>query len=179
MQKNTITAIVLGVVALAVIGGGWWLYQQYSAKAGTPIAGTETWQTVTDTTGKVLFRYPADLGSEYVSTVDWPPMVRAEAVAFSCAETGDQSMGEGQTMLVTVGGREYCRTIVGEGAAGSTYLQYAYAFAVGTSNTGYLTFTVQEPQCMNYDEPKQTACKGDQSAFNPDNLADLMIRSIR
>ena len=69
--------------------------------------------------------------------------------------------------------REYCVTRSSEGAAGSTYRAYEYAFQFGTS-TYRIAFTLRFPQCTNYDEPQQSACKAEQSSYDIDGLVDRM-----
>jgi hypothetical protein len=41
-----------------------------------------------------------------------------------------------------------------------------------------LSFTVQFPQCVNYDEPNESACASEEAAFDPDALADEMAESL-
>jgi hypothetical protein len=77
----------------------------------------------------------------------------------------------------TVGGRSYCVTKQSEGAAGSIYTQYAYAFPDGTG-TAIFTFTLRAVQCANYDDPKKTECENERAAFDPDGIMDRVTKTV-
>lgn len=109
------------------------------------------------------------LNLTYVTTVDWPPVARLDASTYSCIEAGSPTDRAGETRKVTLDGKEWCRTVVTEGAAGSVFHQYAYTTAE-QNQTLAVTFSVRMPQCANYDEPQRTACEVQQEAFDPDNV---------
>ena len=135
------------------------------------------WKTATDKATGVIFKYPESIGTKYIDAYDWPPKVQVLNKAFTCDEAGKETQRAGQTKKVTINGNTYCVTKVVEGAAGSTYTQYAYAFAED-NKTVILTFTVREPQCANYDEPKQSECKKEQSSFDLNSIIDKVAKSI-
>lgn len=137
---------------------------------------TSTWLVATSTTGYTL-RYPQTLSTEYIRAVDWPPVFTVMNESFSCTEAGIETDRAGETELRLIGGRAYCVTTISEGAAGSVYLQYAYAFPAGTK-THILTFTLRAVQCGNYDEPQKTACETERTAFTIDPLLDQIARTI-
>ncbi|MFZ2414956.1 MAG: hypothetical protein WAW33_03110, partial [Minisyncoccia bacterium] len=76
-----------------------------------------------------------------------------------------------------VNNREYCVTKESEGAAGSIYTNYAYAFPKDTK-TIIFTFTTRATQCANYDEPNKTACEKEREAFDLDGIVDRMAQSL-
>lgn len=123
-----------------------------------PKATPSDWLTFTDEAGVYTFRYPQDFGRPYVTPVDWPPQVNLlENSSLNC--------------------NPYCITTTDEGAAGSTYRQYTYL----TKHDGQvmrLVFTARLPQCLNYDQPKQSECQQDQAKFNPDVIIDQIIGSL-
>ena len=119
------------------------------------------------------FRYPGEIGSDYVDVTDWPPQAQLLDDDFTCTEGGEATARAGETESVTIGGREYCRTIIIEGAAGSTYTEYAYAFE-HEGGTAIITFSTRMPQCENYDGDEQIACEVEQADFDADTLADQM-----
>lgn len=123
------------------------------------------------------FRYPTSLDTEYVHLLDWPPAVQVLDESFSCTPGGEEIDRAGQTELITEADSQYCRTMVVEGAAGSVYTQYAYAFPAG-ERTVILTFSTRVPQCANYDEPQKTACEEERSSVDIDALADSVIRTL-
>lgn len=141
----------------------------------TPIEG---WNTYRDGTRGISFQYPASFPATYISTVDWPPQVILDPGPFSCVEAGSETASAGKTERHIVGGREYCVTRESEGAAGSIYTQYAYAFPRG-DKVVILTFTSRSVQCANYDEPKRGACEAERNSFDIDGLTDKMAQSLR
>ncbi len=142
------------------------------------VSSTTSWKTTTDSKTGISFKYPENLGTKYISVVDWPPKIQVLNQAFSCTEGGALSTQVGQVVKKTIGGKEYCITTEAEGAAGSTYLQYAYAF--GFSNkTIKATFTLREVQCANYDDPKKTECETERNTFNIDTVLTEMVNTVQ
>jgi hypothetical protein len=74
-------------------------------------------------------------------------------------------------------GQTYCVTKQSEGAAGSVYTTYQYETALGDSIATVL-FTLRTPQCLNYDNPQQSACISEQTGFDVDVLADRILDSM-
>lgn len=137
----------------------------------SPIPDVESGEPVTDegwitkTEGGVTFSYPRELELEYVGTAEWPPEVTLLEGDFGCDVSGSE--------LVTVEGVEYCRTIETGAAAGSTYETYTY-LSHPAGSAGYMTmvtFTIQYPQCLNYDLPQQDDCLEEQELFDVDDFA--------
>lgn len=113
--------------------------------------------------------------TEYVHAEAWPPQLVTTLGVVTC----EPSQANGQTVAWRViGGREYCVVSTSQGAAGSTYTEYQYATG-REDKVDTLTFTLRTVQCLNYDEPKKTACLREQAAFNVDALADTAIQSLR
>jgi membrane-bound inhibitor of C-type lysozyme len=109
-------------------------------------------------TAEVNFRYP-DFSHEYITPVAWPPLV-TKIGAVLC-EVGE---------VKEIDGTEYCVTTLSEGAAGSTYTTYTYEREGVRAE-----FTLRFPQCLNYDQPEQTACVQDQESLDVDALADDIL----
>jgi hypothetical protein len=122
------------------------------------------------TTTEYAIQYPADLELDYIDMVDWPPKVELSSSEFTCEEND-------QTELVTVSGNEYCRTVTSEGAAGSVFTDYSYAFAQD-EGTATLTFSTRTPQCANYEEDEMEDCEAEVEDFNVDVLANSMARTL-
>lgn len=174
-MKTTYASIALILIA----AGAFWLWNSRGDNgANGPQNGAPTdWVSSDTTVGS--FSYPEDIGMAYVRTVDWPPLLNLEVGSpFSCTEAGAETARAGRTERVVVDGAEYCRTIILEGAAGSTYGQYAYAFEE-SDRVAILTFTLRFPQCMNYDDPEQSACVAEQEAFEPDTLVHRIAETVR
>lgn len=194
MENNGKTLIVLLIVAVLVVIGGY-LFYDYNREdiSVVPDAFDEAPDANNDqnndsdtnnewvfaTTDEYTFQYPENLGLEYVELTDWPPSVEFTDDAFACEEAGAETDRAGRTESVTIGGNEYCRTTIVEGAAGSTYTQYAYAFDY-EDGTAIMTMSTRAPQCDNYEGDEVTACEEEIENLNIDDLvgrmADTLVR---
>jgi hypothetical protein len=114
---------------------------------------------------------------KYISALDWPPKLQIINEAFSCTEAGNSTERAGATEMRTINGRNYCVTEVVQGAAGSIYTQYAYAYEKD-GKTNILTFSLRFSQCGNYDEPSKSECENERQTFNPDDLLDQYARTL-
>ncbi|MFA6536215.1 MAG: hypothetical protein WC250_03455 [Candidatus Paceibacterota bacterium] len=139
---------------------------------------TKGWTTFTDPAGAYSFKYPADWPTDYVATVDWPPKVNFISGPFTCTEGGSQIARAGETVKKLIAGREYCITKEVEGAAGTMYIQYVYATEFG-DRTAYFTWTMRQPQCLNYDQPRQGECLDEENAFDPDSLMSQIVGTFK
>ncbi len=143
---------------------------------------TEDWNWISSevSTQDTQFMYPSSLNTQYVTAQDWPPFVYMGVGEFSCTE-GDVVTEDGSqkhSEFRTINGYTYCVSISSEGAAGSTYTSYEYSTEQGDFVTK-VAFTLRTPQCLNFDEPEQSACKTEQANFNTDTLADRIATSVR
>lgn len=136
-----------------------------------------TWKKVSDRMSGISFWYPENLPTKYTSTVDWPPKIQKLNQKYTCVEGGSEIAPAGQTQKTMINGREYCVTTESEGAAGSIYKTYTYAFPIDLQ-TVIFTFSLRFVQCGNYPEPQMTACENERQSFDLDNLVDRMARSI-
>lgn len=138
---------------------------------------TVDWLEYADPRRSIAFRYPPDFGTQYIRALDWPPMLQVIEGPFECTEAGEETSRAGRTELETIGGRRYCVTRVAEGAAGSIYTSYAYAFEMG-GDVAILTFSARAVQCGNYDEPQRSACDAERAAFDPGAVVDAVARTV-
>ncbi|MHB9139688.1 MAG: TspO/MBR family protein [Victivallaceae bacterium] len=152
--------------------------------AACPGGNNDLWKTTTS--NGITFQYPETLLTTYINTQDWPPQVQVLNEPFTCTEAGEETARAGKTEKRLVDNREYCRTSIVEGAAGSIYTQYAYAFPLYSTGstqadrkTAIFTFTTRATQCGNYDEAERKACEGEREAFDLDSVVDRMARSIK
>lgn len=151
-----------------------------------PGENNDLWTTATDSKTGITFQYPKTLLTEYIQTVDWPPQVQVLNQPFSCTEAGSETARAGQTIKRMVDDRTYCVTKESEGAAGSIYMNYAYAFPLYSAGstqadrkTIIFTFSLRAPQCANYDEPQRKACESERETFDLDSVVDRMAKSIK
>ncbi len=150
-KKNLIILVILVVIVL---------FGVYWSKL-SPVAPTDNynWQTFDDQTNGVVFEYPEDLKTQYISLVDWPPKVTVSKGSLVCV-------------------KDFCETIQSGGAAGSTYNQYTYTFSKNNLN-GVLNFTLRLVQCANYDDPQKSACENERQAFKADTFVASLIASTK
>lgn len=128
----------------------------------------------------VRFMYPAALPTKYISASEWPPLVERTVNAYSCMP-GPITDADGPLKTQerrTVDDREYCVTSSSDGAAGSVYRAYEYAYRFGPS-TYRVVFQLRFPQCANYDNPARAACESEQATFDIDGLVDRIAQSVR
>lgn len=174
---------LLFFIAVFLLAAVAYFYYAKNAEAPTPDSlppadedsAGEEWRTAAG--AGYSFRYPASLGTSYIEALDWPPQAQVLPERFSCTKAGEATGRAGRTEPVAVSGREYCRTAIVEGAAGSTYTQYAYAFPDG-ADTVILTFSTRAPQCGNYDEPQMSACEAERQSLDIDALVDSMAATF-
>jgi hypothetical protein len=126
----------------------------------------------------ISFKYLPSLGTTYLHPVSWPPSVQVLDKPYICSSGGNEIETSGQTQEQTINGNGYCVTKQSEGAAGSIYTTYAYAFAK-EGKTIVLSFTLRFVQCANYVDPQKTTCERERRAFNIDPYVDAMARSVK
>ena len=136
------------------------------------------WQTFTDTALGVTFKYPATLPTKYIHPIDWPPKVAVANGPFSCKQGGSEIMLGGTTNPQIIDNKNYCVTKESEGAAGSIYTNYAYAF-LENNKVVTLTITIRAVQCGNYSEPEATACETEQTTFDINNIVDEIAGALK
>jgi hypothetical protein len=166
-----VTTIAL-LVALCAGVGLWFVTRPEGPRVEVPAS----WKTVTYENGLTM-RYPETFGLTYVHELDWPPQAQVIEGPLSCIEAGGEMERAGRTETRTIDGRTYCVTTLVEGAAGSTYTQYAYATARG-NKVMILTFSTRMPQCANYPDPERGTCEREQNGFELDALVDRIFQTI-
>lgn len=134
------------------------------------------WKTYADNTA--TFRYPEKLDTHYIEAVGWPPKISLQNTPVSCTEAGDLSQPGGKTAAKVINSHTYCVTERREGAAGSIYSLFAYAFPENNT-TAILTFSWRSPQCGNYPEPEQQACQTEEQNFSSDIFIDEIAQTVK
>lgn len=152
-----------------------------SVSVDIPLGSMETWNWIFSEVSPqgVQFMYPEPLPTTYVKAVTWPPEVEVSAEDFTCVVGSVPGTSGGPSLSAqrTIEGREYCVSFVVEGAAGSAYTTYTYT-TPQDAVVASVSFTVQKPQCLNYDEVERNLCKSEQLLFNVDQLAVQILSSI-
>jgi hypothetical protein len=157
MNKKTFGTIILVIILIITI------YIVANKKETiSPITQTAT-STPTETFSTSTYKY--------INFFDWPPQIEISNNKYSCVETST-------TTELIINSSKYCRSIISEGAAGSIYNTYTYTFAK-EDQTKALTFSTRQPQCMNYDNPKQTECLSEIKNIDMDNIIDKFINVIK
>ena len=136
------------------------------------------WITTTNDQG-ITFQYPKELLAKYVSVVEWPPVIKIETGTYSCKTTPmEVSSLADITYQRLVDDRTYCMNVKNEGAAGSIYSSYTYITAK-SDKLVEVSFTLQYPNCNNYDEEQSKACTNEREAFDLDATVDRIIQTIK
>lgn len=151
-------------------------YTIWTVSDNTTETNNDLWTTITNDEN-ITFKYPKELLTKYISVVDWPPQVKIENKKFVCNPSGNEIQQGGQTSLRLVDNRQYCVTKASEGAAGSVYTSYTYAFSKG-NQTGVINFSLRLVQCKNYDDPQMSECENERSVFDIDSTIDRIAQSI-
>ena len=160
--------LALAVLAAVFLGGAYLLFWGSDpARSWVPASAPG-----------ISYQYPESLGTDYVSAVEWPPLVEKVVNEYSCS-TGAAAVDGPATEISerVISGRTYCVSVSSEGAAGSTYRTYEYSADLGDMVVR-AQFTLRYPQCANYDEPQQAACREGQESVDPDQLADGIVSTI-
>lgn len=152
--------------------GGSWRIAEVTLAA---YPGDGNWISSEPTDQDLIYLYPEALPTSFITASEWPPVLE-ETGSYSCTESPAAAGTETEKRMV--GEREYCVALRSEGAAGSTYRSYEYAFKFGDGSFR-TTFTLRYPQCDNYDEPQRGACKSEQANFNVDGVVDRIAQSIQ
>lgn len=126
--------------------------------------------------GGVEYDYPKNFNTKYIKPLDWPPEARVLSQVMSCTEAGSATERAGETQKRRVGGVDTCVTTLVEGAAGSTYSQYAYAFDKGGKQIIF-TFSTRAPQCGNYPDVEKMECEKERDSFSIDKYILPAIKS--
>lgn len=108
---------------------------------------------------------------KYTNFFDWPPQPETSDKEYSCIQTST-------TTEIVINNYTYCKSVISEGAAGSLYNTYTYSFAK-ENNTVSITFSTRQPQCMNYDNPKQTECLNEIKSVDVDKIVDEYTFNLR
>jgi len=154
-------------------------YSLWSVAENTDIIETDSdfWTTATNDDG-IAFKYPEELPAEYISTADWPPVIKIENGTYSC-ETTPQEVS---SMLAITSERliddnTYCVKVEHEGAAGSVYSSYTYT-TLKEGELAKISFSLRYPNCLNYDEEKSEECYAERESFDVDSIAHEIVRSL-
>lgn len=158
--------------------------------AACPASSTETPQSddsenwITSTTAQgIEFKYPEKFSTTYMhppyfDTESWPPKISVSNDKFSCAVTPAESSLPNRVAQKNINNATYCISAESEGAAGSVYTTYVYTTTINNKLVS-ATFTLQAVQCLNYDEPEQSACVKERETFDLDAVADKIVASVK
>lgn len=169
MKRTHIIIILLVVLVVGFFGFNGYIYY---AKQKTEVQQPNISFEELDFNEEIQYEDQAlsnSLSMQYIHPVDWPPQVHIIDEPYQCTSAGNEFERAGITEEKFIERHTYCVTKVSEGAAGSTYTQYAYAFPQD-EQTAIVTFSLRFTQCANYDEPQQSECESERTSFDPDTL---------
>ncbi|MFA4996483.1 MAG: hypothetical protein WC536_05075 [Patescibacteria group bacterium] len=141
-------------------------------------ANNNLWTTITNNDG-ITFQYPKELLAKYVSIAEWPPVITIKTGTYSCKTTPmEVSSLADITYQRLVDDRTYCMNVKNESAAGSMYSSYTYT-TVKNGKLVKVSFTLQYPNCNNYDEEQSKACAKEREAFDLDATVDRIVQTVK
>lgn len=123
------------------------------------------------------FDFPTDLDTDYITTSEWPPLIQFVESPYSCLGDKDILDTSNQPEVIRIEDREYCKTSIKEGAAGSVYINYTYSLPHEDS-TIVISFSLREPQCQNFEQEEADLCEQEQENFDPDILIDSVVSEV-
>lgn len=175
MRKIWVFVVIFAVIIVG-LGGWYFISQKPNVSQVTPSPTPANPPVTSDMQPSPIASSSSQLPTPYITAVDWPPERRVENEQYHCTEAGSQTDRAGQTVEMRVNSHEYCVTKITEGAAGSIYIQYAYA-RPKNNQTEYFTFSLRFIQCDNYPEEEKAVCEKAQQTFITDNYVDQYIQS--
>lgn len=136
------------------------------------------WKTFKDNQQSIEFQYPEKLPANFMNAVEWPPKITIADESLSCPEMPSENDPMGQAIRGIINNHIYCVGAVIGAAAGSTYTDYTYATEKDNKMIT-LSFTLQSPQCVNYEDSQKTQCQNERNTFNLDGIIDRIIQSVK
>lgn len=91
-----------------------------------------------------------------------------------CEPTDQLSSQPLRLRKAEINGNKYCVGAFSEGAAGSTYTEYAYATVKG-DRVHLMLFVARYPNCSNYPDDERIKCEEERENFNLDLLVDDVL----
>lgn len=142
-------------------------------------AASSSLVTKIDSIEGIAYQYSPSLPTAYIQPQDWPPKVTVTSTAANClGERASTSLMEVAAKERTIAGRQYCVKESVGAAAGSVYTSYDYS-TIKDGRTIAIVFTLRAPQCANYEDPARTACEQERKIFNPDDLVQPIVTSLK
>ncbi|MFA5359024.1 MAG: hypothetical protein WC310_04385 [Patescibacteria group bacterium] len=138
----------------------------------------DLWTVTTNDQG-IMFKYPRELLTKYISETEWPPVIKIKTGTYFCKTTPMEvsSMSE-ITRRRLVDDREYCVNVKYEGAAGSVYASYIYT-TFKDDELIEVSFSLRYYNCGNYDEEQNKACVSEREVFDIDATVDKIVQTIK
>lgn len=143
-----------------------------------------TTKVVYDKTNELTYSYLDNFYSQnritdFIRPVDWPPTLTVSTSTYVCKNMVDKNGIGSKTESKVIEGNRYCVTSESEGAAGSTYTTYSYKRLLEGKKTVTVSFVTRIPQCVNFDEPRQSDCKKEVAEFSVDTLVSSIFGSVK
>lgn len=154
------------------------VYKKVACQSDEIVTNNNDWIFFSSPTSEFTFFYPKDLGTKYIHTAEWPPVLTSVNDPYVCREGGSEVLQNGKTTEVSVGENDYCMNVSTEGAAGSIYTSYSYVSRIDPENSARMDFSVRIVQCANYDDPQKSECLAERESFDINKTVDQMFVSV-
>lgn len=114
----------------------------------------------------------------YKDGANWPPYVSSESGKLSCDDTKGDNPDQ-VTVKKTIGGREYCITVLYDISNDNfSNVSYSYRTQIG-DNIGLVSFSLHYPKCENYEDEQKAECDAQRQKFNPEVVAESIVKDLK
>lgn len=171
------------VVILLLIAGNW--YYAANMPVTEEVVNDEPQDTneknliyAVDPKSGISFNYPEELGSNFVSTTEWPPRFINSHDPIKCElDEQTQAMSGSTSSRQTINGNVYCIWETKE-VAESEYITYQIIYPKDDQYI-MMSFTLQYRQCENYPAEQISDCRKEQSDFPLTPAIDTIAQSAQ
>ncbi|MFW6025901.1 MAG: protease inhibitor I42 family protein [Candidatus Woesearchaeota archaeon] len=133
------------------------------------------------------YQFPKEIEADYISVQDWKAKVIKNDVKYpekfkviengiTCEETTTESSFPSRIYSKEIDNKNYCIEAKSEGAAGTTYTEYAYS-TLKDNNLVTISFLAKYVSCGNYPESKRVECEEERETFDLDQVVSKVINS--
>ena len=133
------------------------------------------------------YQFPKEIDANYISVEDWkvkivenesnyPGKFKVIENGITCEETPAESSLPNRTYSKVIDNKSYCIEAKSEGAAGTTYTEYAYS-TLKDNDLITISFLAKYTSCGNYPEPKRVECEEEREIFNLDQVVSEVVSS--
>lgn len=175
--------IIVAVITFLLLGN--WYYAAHMpvaeevANNGSQDTEDKNLIPAVDPKSSISFNHPQELGSDYVSTTEWPPRFINSYDPIKCElDEQTQAMSGATSSSQTINENTYCIWETKEGAAGSEYITYQIIYPKDGQYI-MMSYTLRYSQCENYSAEQIADCRKEQGGFPITKVIDAIAQSAK